>query len=140
MSIQEILAGAGGGAVLLLTLIQITPIKFNPWTAIVKTIGKTLNAEVLERVNRIDTDLQNLKDTVDQRQAIDCRARIVHFGDEIQHDVKHSREHFNAILYDISVYETYCRDHPAFPNEVAVITIDLIKRTFKHCVDTRSFL
>lgn len=140
MSIQEILASAGGGAVLLLTLIQITPLKLNPWSAILHAIGKSINAEVLERVNALDKGLNTLKATVDQRQAIDCRARIVHFGDEIKHDVKHSLEHFNAILYDISVYEAYCSDHPDFPNEVAVITIDLIKETYKKCTREKTFL
>lgn len=48
MSIQEILTAGGGTLIVLLTLVQIAPIKLNPWSAIVKWIGHALNAEVLE--------------------------------------------------------------------------------------------
>ncbi len=49
MSIQEILTAGGGTMIVLLTLVQIAPIKLNPWSAIVKWIGHALNAEVLEK-------------------------------------------------------------------------------------------
>ena len=49
MSIQEILTAGGGTLIVLLTLVQIAPIKLNPWSAIIKWIGHALNAEVLER-------------------------------------------------------------------------------------------
>ena len=43
MTLKEILAGGGVGLVLLLSLVQISPIKFNPWTAIARAIGKAIN-------------------------------------------------------------------------------------------------
>ena len=50
MTIAEILSGLGGvgGAavvVVLLSLIQISPIKINPWTAIGKAVGRVINGE-----------------------------------------------------------------------------------------------
>lgn len=47
MSIQELLTGGGGLLVLALTVIQLAPIKVNPWSAIAKAIGRAINAEVL---------------------------------------------------------------------------------------------
>ena len=47
MSIQEILASSGGALVILMTLMQIAPIKVNPWSAIGKMIGKALNGDVI---------------------------------------------------------------------------------------------
>lgn len=46
MSIQEILTAGGGTMIVLLTLVQIAPIKLNPWSDIIKWIGHALNAEV----------------------------------------------------------------------------------------------
>lgn len=147
MTIAELIAAGGGSVLLLLTLVQIAPIRINPWSTILRTLGKLLNAEESERMDRMESDLRTLQTTVDRNEqsrqrdkAVDCRARIVHFGDEIQHNVKHSQEHFNSVLYDISVYESYCKDHPDFPNEVAVLTIELVKETYRQCKKDKSFL
>ena len=48
MSIKEILAG-GGGVLILMTLVQIAPIKVNPWSRIAGAIGRAINAEVSKR-------------------------------------------------------------------------------------------
>ena len=52
MSIQELLTGGGGLVVLALTVIQIAPIKLNPWSAIAKILGRAINAEVLAELER----------------------------------------------------------------------------------------
>ncbi len=44
MSIQEILMNGGGALVILLTLVQIAPIKVNPWSALAKWLGRAINA------------------------------------------------------------------------------------------------
>ena len=53
MSIQEILASSGGALVILITLVQIAPIKVNPWSAIGKMIGKALNGDVIAKLNEV---------------------------------------------------------------------------------------
>ena len=52
MSIQELLTGGGGLVVLALTVIQVAPVKINPWSAIAKAIGRAINAEVLAELER----------------------------------------------------------------------------------------
>ena len=54
MTLKEILWGSGGAIIILLTLIQITPIKLNPWTAIGKAIGRALNSYVLKDLDYIE--------------------------------------------------------------------------------------
>ena len=44
MTIQEILAGGGGALLVLMTLVQIAPVKINPWSAIAKALGRAINA------------------------------------------------------------------------------------------------
>ena len=39
MSLREALAGGGGLLLLLLTLVEIAPIKVNPWSALAKALG-----------------------------------------------------------------------------------------------------
>ena len=52
MSIQELLTGGGRAVVLALTVIQVAPVKINPWSAIAKAIGRAINAEVLAELER----------------------------------------------------------------------------------------
>ena len=40
------LLGGGGLLIVLLTMVEIAPIKFNPWSALAKGIGRAINAEM----------------------------------------------------------------------------------------------
>ncbi len=53
MTIAELLACGGGVVALLLTVVQIIPIKVNPWSAIARWLGKALNADVLKELQEV---------------------------------------------------------------------------------------
>lgn len=110
--------------VILLTLIQIAPIKVNPWGWIGKKIGRLLNGEVLDRVEKLEKNLQ-------EQSVLNCRIRILRFGDELMRNIKHSRDHFEQTLRDIDNYEKYCRDHPDYVNNVTEATISQIKSCYQ---------
>lgn len=122
------------------TLVQIAPIKVNPWSWLAKAIGRAINAEVIQKVDKLEGDLKNLKDQSEEHAAKSCRVRILRFGDEILHDVHHSKEHFDQILLDITEYENYCKSHPEFKNNMTVITTSRIKSTYEQCLEDHSFL
>lgn len=147
MGLNEILTGCSGLVLILMTLIQISPIKVNPWSWVARSIGRAINsevikkdAEIIKKVDKLACDLQALKTTCDRREAEQCRSQILRFGDEILHGVQHSKEHFDQILLDCTNYETYCEEHPHFSNNVAVQTIELIKRTYMQCMEDKTFL
>ena len=140
MNIKELLTSGGGVLLILLTLIQIAPVKINPWSWLAKNIGKAINGEVVEKVDNLSTDIRNLRDECEEREATACRTRILRFGDEILHDVRHSKEHFDQILIDITAYENYCASHPDFRNNVAVATIKRINQVYAQCISDNDFL
>lgn len=140
MNIKELLTSGGGVLLILLTLIQIAPVKINPWSWLAKNIGKAINGEVVEKVDNLSTDIRNLRDECEEREATACRTRILRFGDEILHDVRHSKEHFDQILIDITAYENYCASHPDFRNNVAVATIRRINQVYARCISDNDFL
>lgn len=147
MDLKTILAEGSGIVVILMTLIQFSPIKINPWSVIVRAIGKAFNGAVIdtinqlgERMDKFDVELKNLKSFADEREAVACRTRILRFGDECLHDPKHSKEHFDQILRDIDAYEIYCKAHEEFENNQAVMTIELIKRTYQERLIRHDFL
>lgn len=140
MSIQEIVAGGGGVLLAFMALVEISPVKINPLSWLATHLGRALNGEVLSKVNTLEEDVKQIKADADRREAIACRTRILHFGDEIFHSEKHSKEHFDQILRDITTYERYCDAHPDFENNTAVLTIDRIESVYKQCLANHDFL
>ena len=53
MTLNDLFSGGGAVGVLLvaLTLIEIAPIKINPWSKIGKAIGKCVNGDVIEKLD-----------------------------------------------------------------------------------------
>lgn len=138
--IKDLAIYSGEGILVLMTLIQISPIKLNPWSWIGRAIGRAINGEVLEKVEALSEDVKRNKDDDDEQWASLSRTHILRFGDEILHGVSHSKEHFNQILLDISKYERYCDSHPEYRNNVAGATIKQIKKTYQKCLDENNFL
>jgi hypothetical protein len=143
-AIKQIFLGGGGAVcaivIIVLTLIQITPIKLNPWSWLGRKIGRLLNGEVLDKVDKLTTELEDHKTKSAEREATQCRSRILRFGDEILHGVLHSHEHYLQILLDIDEYEEYCDAHPDYRNNVAVATIKHIKKKYQQHLNDDSFL
>ena len=129
-----------GAIILLMTLIQISPIKINPWSWIGRCIGRAINGEVLEKVETLTRDVKQNKADDDEQWASLSRTHILRFGDEILHGMSHSKEHFNQVLLDISKYEQYCESHPQYINNIATATIQQIKKTYQKCLDENNFL
>lgn len=126
MSLSELITGGGGVLLILLTIIQIAPIKVDPWSKIARSIGRAMNVEIMDKLN--------------ESEATDARYRIIRFDDEIRHHVKHTEEHFNQIMSDIDEYERYCSTHPDYKNSKAVMAIENVRRTYQKCRKENSFL
>ncbi len=76
----------------------------------------------------------------DERYAKQCRTRILRFNDELIRGYRHTKEHFDDVLEDITEYKQYCRDHTDFKNEKAVMAIANVQRVFQLCEADNSFL
>jgi hypothetical protein len=139
-TIRNIMVGGGGLVVLLMTIVQITPIKLNPWSFLSKKIGRAINGEVIDKVDQLSQDVSDLRDECGEREATLSRTHILRFGDEILHGIPHSKEHYHQILIDISMYEDYCDGHPGYVNNVAVETIKHIKKMYQKHMEEDSFL
>ena len=124
----------------LATIIQISPIKIDPWSALARAIGRAINKEVIEKVEKLENSVESLNNKVDEGGAKTARARILRFGDEIIHGVRHSKEHFDDILDDMTDYEHYCKAHPDFKNDKTGLTSALITDTYKECLKKHDFI
>ena len=78
--------------------------------------------------------------TDDRRAADGNRTRVLHFNNELLRDLKHTKEEFIEVLAEIDAYEKYCREHPDYPNNRAVLAIENIRETYKRRLDKHDFL
>lgn len=129
-----------GIAVVIMSFIQVTPIKINPWTYILKKICEGVNGELIVKVERIEENVKNVESNLSKQVAVSCRSRILVFGDEVTNGVRHSKEHFQHILNDITLYEKYCRENPDFLNNMTKLTAERIKETYTECMKKNTFL
>lgn len=140
MSIRELLTGGGGLLLIALTLVQLAPIKINPWSWIAKTVGRAINAEVTAELAAIKTKLDQHVTMDDRRTADGHRARILHFNNELLRDIDHTKEEFIEVLTEIDAYERYCQEHPDYSNNRAVLAIENIQSNYKERLQKHDFL
>lgn len=151
MAISELLAEygvpVGIGLIVILSLVEITPIKINPWSSLLRFIGRALNKDTLDQINdlkkevrKIDERVDKMDARIDENNTIQCRSRILRFGDEVSHGQSHSRDHFKQIFCDITSYNAYCRSHPEFQNDMTKITSKRIEDDYIERDKTDNFL
>jgi hypothetical protein len=83
----------------------------------------------------IKSAIETLSDKVDRNQAILARTHILRFDDELINGIDHSKEYFSQQLQDIDTYEAYCKLHPDFKNNYAVIASEHIKKVYAELLD-----
>jgi uncharacterized protein YecE (DUF72 family) len=96
--------------------------------------------DLTQKIDVVEQSVRSLKKENGEDRATTYRYRILRFDDEVRHDAKHTKEHFDQILEDIKEYETYCDNHPDFRNNRAVFAIENIERVYKMCRDQGTFL
>lgn len=147
MTIKEILFGGGAIVLMLLTLVEITPIKINPWSTIARALGRKINADILNELETIKAEQRKNASRLDEHIRVDAernadmhRARILEFNTELLRGIPHTREDFIEILAEIDYYERFCREHPNYQNNRATHAIANISRVYDDRLAKRDFL
>ena len=147
MDIQEILLGGSGLLIVLLSLVEIAPIKLNPWSRLAKWLGRAINADVIKEIEAVKATQIETRERLethirmnDNREADNCRARILRFNNELIREIPHTKEEFVEILKVIDEYKKYCREHTDYANERAVHAIANIGRVYDERLKKHDFL
>lgn len=124
----------------MLTVLEIAPIKINPWSALARWLGRAFNGEVLFRLETLEKNLEEHIRQDDERNADDHRRRILAFNNEIIAEIPHTKEEFIEILAEIDCYEHYCKTHPDYKNNRCVHAIANISRVYDDRLKEHDFL
>ena len=113
LTMLHISPGAGMFIVLavFLSLVQIAPIKINPWDTILGWIGSKINAGVKKQLDAVSQQSNVQKEEFREFWIDYQRQAILRFSRECSQDMSHSREEWNHILDIIKRYETFCSKH-----------------------------
>ena len=147
MSLYEIVFGGSGVLILLLTVIELVPIKINPWSKLAENIGKAFNKPALDKITSVEQQLKKTNEKLDGhiandelQKAEDARAAALRFNNELLRGIPHTREEFFEVLQKIDIYEEYCDKHKDYENNRAVHAIANINRVYDERLAKHDFL
>lgn len=89
------------GIVVLLSLIQISPLKLNPWDKLLGWFGKKLNGGMEKQIKDLQKQVRDL-------WINNHRQSILTFARECRAEIEHSAEEWSHILNLCEEYERYC--------------------------------
>lgn len=162
MTFQEFLASIGltttsfwGIVVFLGSIgIEIIPkIKWSPWSALFKYIGKSFNDKIDKKIESLDTKVGQINTKVEQvdkdlkkhikesEQAAlqDQRRDILEFCNACMNKRRHTKEQFDFVIKECDTYERYIAKNE-IKNGVIEAAIKEIRRIYEKCISENSFL
>lgn len=151
MSLQDFMPliqmGGTGLLIILAGLIRIPKLEVNIWTALAHVVGRALNGDVITKVDKLTSDVNQLSSDFEvhlkleeEERVRNARQRILRFNDELLFRTKHSKEHYDDVLEDIDKYEEYCINHPEYKNNKANRAIENIRNEYDSHLQNHDFL
>lgn len=109
------------------TIIEISPIKFNPITMILKWMGDKMNSGLKTELVALKKAQEEQKKDFQDFKVAQYRYEIFQFESEIRdNNDRHTEEQYNHILEQCKKYEAYCADND-IPNGKAEMAIKHIR-------------
>lgn len=143
----SVMAGSGGLVAAVMAMIEISPIKINPWSWIAKTIGNAMNAGVMDEIKQVKTAQEETRKKLDdhieegeERKADNYRSRVLRFNNELVRGLGHTEEDYDEILDVIWKYNEYCKTHPNYKNNKMPHAIKNVERMYDEMLQTNGFL
>lgn len=149
LTLGELAGWILGATAIVCTVLERMPQAISPWTKLFKFIGRAMNGEVLQRLEAIEKQVKQIDEQSKATEAkreedrvIEARIRIIRLSDELVHEPEHlhSKDYFDQILSDVTLYENYCRDHKDFKNDITTMSIKHIRGVYLTCMKDHSFL
>ena len=89
-----------------ITIVEVVPIKLNPW----RWIGRAINGELLKKLEKVEQDVATIKKDQEEDNAENMRSRILSFAASCRRHEHHDAEEWNNIIAAIKKYETYVKE------------------------------
>ena len=146
LDLTSMLNGMVSLGVVLSIFVEITPIKINPVSTLLKFIGSNINADFKAEISAVKTEIETTKESVqkidnkvDNNEIDRIRWEILDFANTCRNKRKHTREEF---LHIIALNEKYHKilDERGETNGQIDIEYDYIESIYRKCLENNSFL
>lgn len=121
-----------------MTIIQIAPIKINPWDFLLGWIGDRLNSHIIKKVDSLDAKLtehvEESRDSSIKRK----RARILQFVEDGMGGKCYTKETFDFMITECDEYEEYI-EKCGRKNGVIEASIKEIRRRYSDHIHNNDF-
>lgn len=157
MTLKDIIVGftetTGFWVIIGLTLVQIAPIKINPWSFILEWVGKKLTSDLSKKIDKIENKQENICTTISNMQlevktvkkefelknANDWRWDILDFFNSARNGRPHSKEEWDHAVDQVKKYERYVEIH-GIDNGVLEEASRWLRCEYQKHIDANDFL
>ena len=112
------------------TVIQISPIKINPWDFLLGWIGERFNSGINKKVGRLEKKIDQHIESSKNKDLKQQRQYIISFVDEGVNGKRHTKESFQNAIRACDAYEKYVRQND-IENGVIVSSISAIRLKYE---------
>lgn len=150
MTVQQILEWCGQNIVIVLVglsaLIQITPIKINPWTALFRWIGDKANEDLRNKVNGLNEkidglskDMNSLSDQRKEDEKDRIRWEVLYFANSCRNGRRHTKDEYLHIIELNDKYKKLLKETND-KNGVFEVEYEYIRQLYKERQEKNDFL
>ena len=129
LKLEEMTGWAVMLLVTLLSLIQISPIKLNPWDAILHWLGKKLNGSTERKLKDLERRVQSQEKQIQDMWINSHRNAILNFARETRAGIDHDSEEWANCLNQCAAYENHVLKS-GIPNGVVQVNIAYLRDLF----------
>lgn len=115
-----------------ITILQISPIKVDPWSLLAKVIKKWLVGDIIQRLNE-------LSQSVSSDRVANKRWFILDFANSCLQGRRHTKEEWEHVIDEISWYDDFCRDND-IPNGRFEENAKYLRATYQKLLKEKDFL
>lgn len=124
---------------LTMTVVQVAPIKIDPWKFIFEKIGGWLNSSIIARVESIERKLDNHILEYEHDKVEGMRTKILDFANACMNNRPQTQEAYVYMLKICDNYEEYIQSNGQRNGEVS-LAMNEIKRLYSENMQNNSFL
>jgi hypothetical protein len=121
-------------------VVEITPmIKCNPISAFLNWMGKKLNAEMKQELDKVNNKVDILQTDLQDHKVESWRRDILDFSSQLMRGEKKTQENFNYIIKIHDKYDKYIEEH-SLENGQVDLAYKYISSRYQECLEKNSFL
>lgn len=119
--------------------IEITPVKINPLSFLIKWVGDSFNRDAREKLSSISLQLNDVSNRIDKIEINDMRSAILDFANSCMNERKHTKEEFEHIIDLHTQYEETIAKR-GMRNGRVDLAFKYISELYDKCLHENSFL